>query len=194
MWRSNIREAINRATNETNNRRVTRGQDAVNLELQSVLRHRHITINVQLEFDEDCDSLYQFKTLLTESRDHLITLNLNLGFIDSHGPFEENGLVFKEEDEDMEELVTELISWKDPRCTVNMSYMTGCICGGNDLVPSIKYALEHLTEVTEANDINFTHTKDFPKGWPRWIVQSNRLASWNWSRSRAIRRMDIDSA
>lgn len=142
----------------------------VNKELQIILKHRHIAINVQLEFDEDRESLQNFKALLTESRNHIITLSLNLGFIDSHGPFKENGLVFKEKDQNMKDIVTELLSWNTHRCAVKMSYMTGCICGGNARFPSIKQALEHLSRETEANDVPFTHTEGFPKGWARWKV------------------------
>lgn len=174
-------------------RRVTRRIGVADMELQSVLRHRHITINVQLEFYEDRDCLAKFDTLLSKSRDHFLILNLNLGFVDSHGPFEENGLVFKEADEEMKKLVTELTSWKSPRSTVSMSYMTGCICGANDHIASIKNALERLTEVTKANDISFVHTADFPRDWPRWIVHWAEFGARNWSRRRALRRLDIDS-
>lgn len=157
------------------------------------MRHRHITINVQLEFEEDRTCLQNFKKLLNESRRHIVILNLNLGFIDSHGPFEENGLVFKKEDENMKNLVSELVSWKAPRTTIKMRYTTGCICGGNSRFPSIKEALAHLGDETDANDIPLTYSESFPRDWPRWKVQSLRNGRWNWTRGRVMKRMSVDS-
>ncbi|TID25789.1 hypothetical protein E6O75_ATG03652 [Venturia nashicola] len=180
LWRSDMREAIHRAT-DPSDQRVTRAQFAVNDELQAVLKHRHITINVQLEFEED------------RARRHDVVLNINLGFIDSHGPFEESGLVFKREDEEMKALVSELTSWKAAHSTVKMRYMTGCICGGNGRFPSIKEALKHLGEETEAKDIPLTYLEDYPRDWPRWKVQDHRNGRYNWTSGRIVKRMGIDS-
>lgn len=165
----------------------------MNDELQSVLKHRHITINVQLEFEEDRRCLQNFKKLLDVSRRHTVILNLNLGFIDSHGPFHENGLVFKRKDEEMKDLVAELLSWKAPRSTVKMRYATGCVCGGNGRFPSIKEALAHLAEETGSKDISLSYEEDFPRNWPRWKIQADRNGNWNWTRGRIVKRMGVDS-
>jgi hypothetical protein len=188
-----MREAINRATSQTS-QRVTRKQEVANLELQAILKHRHIKIFVQLEFDEDRECLQNFKILLTSSRDHIVTLNINLGYIDSHGPFGENGLVFKKDEPEMKRIVTEILSWKNPRCALNMSHLTGCICGGNNRFPSIKHALDYLEETTKANKVPFKQLEGFPKGWPRWQIEPYRPSSWTWSRSRVIRRLGLQSA
>lgn len=187
-----MREAVHRATSASD-RRVTRAQVAVNDELQAVLKHRHIIINVQLEFEEDRKCLQDFKRLLNISRRHTVTLDLNLGFIDSHGPFSENGLVFKMEDEDMTGLVSELLAWKAPRSVVKMRYTTGCICGGNGRFPSIKQALAHLGEETKAKDIPLRYLEDLPRDWPRWKVQYRQNGHFNWTRGRVVKRMGFDS-
>ncbi|KAE9982352.1 hypothetical protein BLS_006195 [Venturia inaequalis] len=188
LWRSDLRRVIS-----PSDQRVTRAQFTANDELQATLKHRHIIINVQLEFEEDRTCLQNFRQLLNLSRQHTVTLNLNLGFIDSHGPFHENGLVFKKEDEEMKDLVSELLSWKAPRSTLKMRYTTGCICGGNGRFPSIKQALEHLGEETKAKEIPLMRLEDFPRDWPRWEVQGHRNGRWDWPRRRVVRRMSIDS-
>ncbi|QDS73299.1 hypothetical protein FKW77_005843 [Venturia effusa] len=166
---------------------------AANVVLQRTLEHRHIIINVQLEFEEDRNCLKNFQKLLNVARHHTVVLRINLGFIDSHGPFDENGLVFKRRDEDMKDLVSELLSWKTPRVTVKMRYTTGCVCGGNRRFPSFKEALAHLSEETTARDIALTCEEGFPRDWPRWKVQNYRHPHWNWIRGRIIRREGVNS-
>lgn len=94
----------------------------------------------------------------------------------------------------MKNLVAELVAWKTSLCTVEMSYMTACICGGNRRFPTIKNALAHLSEVALANDILFSYEEDYPKDWPRWQVRSDRYGNWNWSRGRIMRRMGIETS
>jgi hypothetical protein len=159
------------------------------------LQFRHIIINVQLEFNEDLDCLRRFKTLLSKSPNgHDIILNLNLGFIDSHGPEEENGLVFQKEDEQMKDLIAELIAWKDARKTVNMTYTSGCICGGVDF-GVIGEAKEHLEEVCKENGIPLNKLTDYPRGWPRWYVREDSARYWEGeSRYYWLHRNYINSA
>lgn len=93
----------------------------------------------------------------------------------------------------MKDLVSELLSWKAPRQTVKMRYMTGCVCGGNGRFPSIKQALAYLGDETETKNIPLTNSEDFPRDWPRWKVQADRNGNWNWARGRIVKRMGVNS-
>jgi len=177
-------------------------QIKVNKELCAILKFRHLIINVQLEFDEDFDCLMRFKTLLTKSRagGHVIDLlNLNLGFVDSHGPEDENGLVFQKEDEELKGLVSELIGLKDARAKVAMAYTSGCICGGVD-EGVIGKAIKHMMTMCRTEGIKLRRNIGYPRGWPRWFVMREPARNWagSWvdesSRYRFLHRHCIESA
>lgn len=157
------------------------------------MKHRHLTINVQLEFEEDRNCLKDFKKLLNVSRRHTVDLSINLGFINSHGLFDENGLVFKSSKENMKSIVSELLSWKAPRSTVKMRYTNGCICGNNRRFSTIRGALAHLAEETKNKNIPLTHTEGFPRDWPRWAPQPDRPIHFGFVRRNIVKRMDVNS-
>ncbi|KAF2421102.1 hypothetical protein EJ08DRAFT_523033 [Tothia fuscella] len=98
LFDSTARDAIDRKVNNhsapvfASQNKADEGDEADG-DLQSLLQHRHINVHAQIDFEEDLATLSHFKSLLT-NRDHVLTYNIHLGFLDTHWGTDTLGYLF----------------------------------------------------------------------------------------------------